>query len=211
MEKTNDHYFNDALEYYNKKDYINALSIFRALLLFYQDDYSIANEIKEYISEIYYQLYKENFQNQKYFSSYKLLTQAQNYSNNKNKYENELLNVEFLKDQRNCQKLLYKKKDFKSALDFLELLYQNYPNVSEEINKQIEFDINYATYEYCCLYYDNLLCYDSTNVDYFYVDNKQYLDNLLQNRIEKCKDEFFLSKFKKIKSKISLILVNKKK
>ena len=168
MEKTNDHYFNDALEYYNKKDYINALSIFQALLLIYQDYYSIANEIKEYISEIYYQLYKENFQNQKYFSSFELLKQTQNYSNNKNKYENELLNVEFLKDLRNCQNLLYKKKDFKSALNFLQLLYQHYPNISEEINKQIEFDINYATYEYCCLYYDNLLCYDNTYIDYFY-------------------------------------------
>ena len=62
-----------------------------------------------------------------------------------------MLNVEFLKDLRNC-----------------ENLYQHYPNVSEEINKKVEFNINYVTYEYCCLYYDNLLCYENTNIDYFY-------------------------------------------
>ena len=207
MENTNDHYFNNALNFYNNKDYINSLSIFSALLVINEEDDTISIMIKEYISEIYYQLYLENFKNQRYFSSYELLKEAQNYSNDKNIYEKELLNVEFLRDLRNCEKLLFIKKDYQTVINFLESAYINYPNISEGIKNQIEFDINYATYEYCYLYYDNILCYDNTNVDYLYVgeNDENYIDTLLQNRIEKCEDEFFLSKFKKLKSNISSI------
>ena len=77
----NDDYFNNAVELYDNKDYIKALSIFTSI---YFNHTNIQGFLTDYISKSYYQLYKENFEKGNYYSSYELLCRANEYNNNKN-------------------------------------------------------------------------------------------------------------------------------
>ena len=192
----NDDYFNNAVELYDNKDYIKALSIFTSL---YFNHTNIQGFLTDYISKSYYQLYKENFEKGNYYSSYELLCRANEYNNNKNEYEDELKKVESLKNYREGQNLLYVEKNFKEALSKLKNSYQLYEYINEDINKEREFDIKYAIYEYCNLFYNDLNDENLLNK----LKKEKYINDLLNEGINNCNDELLLSKLKKIKSKIS--------
>ena len=195
MDKTNEQYYFDALELLKKKDYISALAIFRYLLLVVEED-SEKKMFKKNISKIYYKLYEENLKNEKYFSSYELLVKAQEYCENKDQYKEQLNKAISLKYLREGESKLYIEKDSLTALEILNSSYELYPDINEKINKQREFDINYANYEYFCSFYNDL----KEENYYLYEEKKEEIIKVIDN----CNDEFFRSKLNNIKSKILL-------